>query len=489
MRKISWVEVARRGKSHAVLFIFSVMELYRQGYFGRAHGIKWNPQSYRQFDQARWFGQDDVDQYQKFIEQASHKSALFTYATTYEKRVQKFIEFAKSHSDKDFTKTSDKQLEKIVRRWYEHNKKMWSFAYDYIYVNKFMPDLVTSAVAAKLQNAQELNSILGVLFEADSPSEVRMEKKSLVKLAVKIKKQHLKIDNRLVTNAIMGHLQKFRHLGLYYFRGKPYTSHDIQNRLKEYISKPLRFLEQSLQDFALQTRNKQRTNALVKKLKLDKQTIHYIKTIKRWGTLSNFADESYGYTVFALWPLWLELERRLGITHAQLLCMTADEVCAALQDKKITSTSKKILQERERDNAVILQEGKTVVLSGTALTHYSKEHQKQELKITKTSELTGQAASPGKVSGKVRLVFSSHDVKKVERDDILVASSTNPTYVPAMERAAAIVTDEGGLLSHAAIVSRELKIPCVVGTLIATKIFKDGDVVEVDANKGIVRRI
>ena len=57
------------------------------------------------------------------------------------------------------------------------------------------------------------------------------------------------------------------------------------------------------------------------------------------------------------------------------------------------------------------------------------------------------------------------------------------------EKAGAIVTDEGGLTSHAAIVSRELKIPCIVGTKIATKILKDGDIVEVDAENGIVRKI
>ena len=63
----------------------------------------------------------------------------------------------------------------------------------------------------------------------------------------------------------------------------------------------------------------------------------------------------------------------------------------------------------------------------------------------------------------------------------------NSTYVPAMEKAGAIITDEGGLLSHAAIVSRELKVPCVVGTKIATRVLKDGDKIYVDADKGIVK--
>jgi pyruvate,water dikinase len=66
---------------------------------------------------------------------------------------------------------------------------------------------------------------------------------------------------------------------------------------------------------------------------------------------------------------------------------------------------------------------------------------------------------------------------------------TSPDYVPAMKRAKAIITDEGGLLSHAAIMSREFGKPCIIGTKIATKILKDGMMVEVDADKGIVRII
>ena len=87
------------------------------------------------------------------------------------------------------------------------------------------------------------------------------------------------------------------------------------------------------------------------------------------------------------------------------------------------------------------------------------------------------------------MLYSSDDINKVLRGDILVATMTFPNYVPAMEKAAAFVTDEGGILCHAAIIAREMRKPCIIGTKIATKVFKDGDKVEVDATKGIVRKI
>ncbi|MBU1164087.1 hypothetical protein KKA15_00820 [Patescibacteria group bacterium] len=77
----------------------------------------------------------------------------------------------------------------------------------------------------------------------------------------------------------------------------------------------------------------------------------------------------------------------------------------------------------------------------------------------------------------------------MNQGDILLSETTYPALVPAMKKAGAIITNVGGLTCHAAIVSRELKIPCVVGTKIATKVFKDGDKVEVLATRGIIRKI
>jgi phosphohistidine swiveling domain-containing protein len=104
-------------------------------------------------------------------------------------------------------------------------------------------------------------------------------------------------------------------------------------------------------------------------------------------------------------------------------------------------------------------------------------------------ELKGQSACLGKATGTARVLISAKENNKVEQGDILITSMTTPDYVPAMEKAAAIVTNEGGITCHASIVSREMGKPCIIGTKKATKVFKDGDLVEVDADQGIIRRI
>lgn len=104
-------------------------------------------------------------------------------------------------------------------------------------------------------------------------------------------------------------------------------------------------------------------------------------------------------------------------------------------------------------------------------------------------EIKGFSASPGKVKGIAKVILSSKDFSKLLPGEILVTIMTSVDFVPIMEKASAFVTDEGGITSHAAIVAREMNKPCIIGTKIATKVLKDGDLVEVDAERGVVRVI
>ncbi|MFQ5621073.1 MAG: PEP-utilizing enzyme [Candidatus Nanoarchaeia archaeon] len=108
--------------------------------------------------------------------------------------------------------------------------------------------------------------------------------------------------------------------------------------------------------------------------------------------------------------------------------------------------------------------------------------------VEEMNEIIGRTAMGGKVQGRARVIL---DPKNAELDegDILITGMTRPDYLSLMQKAAAFVTDEGGVTCHAAIVSRELGKPCVIGTKHATKVFKDGDLVEVDADSGVVRKI
>lgn len=112
-----------------------------------------------------------------------------------------------------------------------------------------------------------------------------------------------------------------------------------------------------------------------------------------------------------------------------------------------------------------------------------------QLNVQSSSEVKGQIGNKGIYVGVVKIVMGTGQFHEFKEGEVLITGMTRPEYVPLMKKAGAIVTDEGGITCHAAIVSRELNKPCIIGTKIASKVFKDGDLVEVDADNGIVRVI
>ena len=128
-------------------------------------------------------------------------------------------------------------------------------------------------------------------------------------------------------------------------------------------------------------------------------------------------------------------------------------------------------------------------LTGKAAEKYLAENVAQEEFNINTTSVHGMVAYIGEATGKAKVVLTAKDIDKVAEGDILIAVQTSPDFLPAMKKASAFVTDIGGITCHAAIVAREMKKPCVVGSKVATKIFKDNDLVKVDGNNGDVIKL
>jgi pyruvate,water dikinase len=182
--------------------------------------------------------------------------------------------------------------------------------------------------------------------------------------------------------------------------------------------------------------------------------------------------------------LYNECAKRLGISYNELVSMRFEELKESLEKKK-SVIDKKILDERFEDHALIFYGDKSFVLSGKELEEFNEKDENINEDI---KEFKGNIGfKSGIIKGKVRILTYTEQISSFKEGEILVTPMTNPSFVPAMRKAAAIITDDGGLLCHAAIVSREMKKPCIIGTKIATQVLKDGDLVEVDAEKGIVK--
>lgn len=164
------------------------------------------------------------------------------------------------------------------------------------------------------------------------------------------------------------------------------------------------------------------------------------------------------------------------------------------QAEEVAKLGKKLQQHYffPQDSEWAIENGKLYVVQTRPITTMNATTSKNELTVKQAKPisgkliLTGQPASPGVVTGIVNILKSAKEINKIKRGDILVTDMTTPDFVPAMKRAVAIVTNKGGQTSHAAIVSRELGVPCVVGTKTATTTLKQGRVITVDGAAGKV---
>lgn len=173
----------------------------------------------------------------------------------------------------------------------------------------------------------------------------------------------------------------------------------------------------------------------------------------------------------------------LGLTLDETRHLTPEELLDGLKGNVIPS--RESLHGRMDAFGLVLCDGKSTLITGKELQNQIDILLPQESPKT----LTGTCASVGVARGKVKLVFCPADMDKVEKGDIVVAPETTPDLLPIFHKASGIITDMGGITGHAAIVSREFGLPCIVGTRNATRVLKDNDMIELDATNGMIRKL
>lgn len=196
-------------------------------------------------------------------------------------------------------------------------------------------------------------------------------------------------------------------------------------------------------------------------------------------------DKTIFFYLSATENLFREIGRRYFLSLQQVRFLYPHEVKDLLLRNKFSAA---VLNERYKFSVYYsIGEGeKDVLLEGEKAKKFLKSFNFTQEKTEDIKLLQGDCAGPGRVRGEVAIINTVQDMEKMRKGMILVSTATSPDLVPAIKKAAAIITDAGGITCHAAIISRELGIPCVTGTKIATRALKDNDLVEVDATHGKV---
>ncbi len=361
---------------------------------------------------------------------------------------------------------------------------------------------VSSMIANRIKERKlrlEPAKVFSILSTPTKASYASLEEKDFLKLSKKIikDKQAKQIFLKTPLKSLRGSLQKkdlkiYKKLSSHYikwrwlpygYRGPAYPINYFLERWQLLIkqkSSPNKLYKKTVQ---AEFRLKQEQRSLLKKLFLSSYQKKLIRIAQRSVFIKEYRKGAQYHGTYCLEPFFREVAKRLGITLKDVWAMNAWEIPRFLNKGKAPL---KELRARQRE-AVVYFKGKTHKTLADAAAHkFFERIPKEQVMTDKIEGLSGTCASPGRAKGVVKIIEVPADIPKMKNGDILVSETTYPSLVPAMKKASAIVTNAGGLTCHAAIVSRELKTPCVVGTKVANKVLKDGDIVDVDANKGVV---
>ncbi|TKJ17950.1 hypothetical protein CEE44_04810 [Candidatus Woesearchaeota archaeon B3_Woes] len=367
----------------------------------------------------------------------------------------------------DLKSLSDDELKKVFEEFCDCFDEAWK---PFIFIDSF--DLYWEEIINHLLNEEYNNKLtddeVKTLLMPDVPSFAQEEEISLLKLKINFSEEGLE-----------------RHQKKFFWYKNNYGHADTQpvSHFKEKLEKikdpekNLKEIEKKLSDLS----NKKRE--IYENHDMPKNVLKFFKLMSSLGHRRDVRKRINCKGDAILRWFVEEIARRKNIDwrlYEQLPFINKSDKLFTISEEELKKIGHKVsaLFSRKDDPAYFYGD------EAEEIKKVYDDRIKQEFK-----ELKGQIANKGIVKGRVKIIMKQDEFSKMEEGDILVSYMTRPEFVPIMKKAAAIITNEGGITSHAAIVSRELGKPCIIGTQVATKVLKDGDLVEVDADHGIVRKI
>ena len=422
----------------------------------------------------------EKDEFQKvianFCQSVSRDSKSFQkFEKIYLADQKRFLKIGQLVHQADFPKLNNQELAKLLERIEKpHLNNLIIAQWLVYYFAEYLPELIQAEIASITKDPKTIKEYLEIIFTPSKQSQTAKERLDLLRIAAGPKKDPDK--------SLEQHAKKYHWIPVLDCLDQPWD--------KKYFKKELSKI--------LKKNPKKELLKLHKKFDQDKKAWEKLITMKSWNIrqkelfksahqiafYKDDRDDARRYVYAELRLMFQEIAQRLSLSLEELCFLNQEEIIKGL---KTGSVSKTAIKARQKFFVLLLKDNEVKIITGQKAKKLAQKLEQPN--IQKTTQIPGIPSTPGKYQGKAKIVKSRLDLKKINSGDVMVAVTTHPDFVPVMCKCKAIVTDEGGFLSHAAIVSREFKIPCIVGTKIATQVLNDGDQVEIDAGKGIVKII
>jgi phosphohistidine swiveling domain-containing protein len=306
-----------------------------------------------------------------------------------------------------------------------------------------------------------------MIFATSKKSFFQEEHENLLKIAEKYKKNPDSFERELEK-----HAKKYYYLPTGFYTEKIYVKKDFKTRLYHMIQakeKPSVMRKMQIKEINKRT-------ALIKKMRPSDSEKRILEFASICTYFKDYLRANQNRLHWNNLKLFQEVGRRTKNNYMDIAGLSCAEIVGILKARRKIKKRKSgvMYHDKQRMRALFNKDA-----------DYLMQKINSYFAVKPTQLIKGIIANPGKAQGKV--VIAEKNSKIGKRGFVLVATMTTPDLMPLMRKSAAIITDEGGLTSHAAIVARELGKPCIIGTKFATKVLKDGDIIEVDANKGVVK--
>lgn len=399
-------------------------------------------------------------------------------------------DFSKTYYKKYNTavKKLEKQFEKLDKINFKtlDKKKLRSLWFDFfkVYTKDFWPiavypELVAYGANLMLENEIKRKKInlkpkdLSELMNFTQLSYAAREEKELLKII-------LEKDKTARTKKIKEHAQKFRWLLNGHHGVTPIGINFFEKRIKEIklagdVKNQLLILEK------YPSSAEKKFLKLVSDYKLPKNIVRLARSTQHASFLQDDRKRLHLMATDYIVKLYRVFASKLGISLLDAFGILYEEFDLAFRSPQFLEKAK---VRRHSWRLKFTSKKITFCSSGAQEVNDILEQYRRQVRSDK---IQGMVAYPGKVKGIVQIIKTKQELKNFSKGRILVTVMTSPDYISAMKISKAIVTNEGGLVCHAAIVAREMKKPCIVGTKNATKILHNGDLVEVDADQGTVK--
>lgn len=370
-----------------------------------------------------------------------------------------YVNHAKKISKIDLSKKKGPELIMAYEKYQKICVRYTFFIWAAYFLNEFAAEMARKLIEAKARGEK--------MHEYLDAALVPSKRAAILELT------NIVSTRKLSDTKIKSLYKKYSWIPCLDIHNEPWTYEEFKNHLNDF--------RKNAQN------NRIRYTEAVKQLKLNKKEKKILDDAKLFAYIKDARDDFRRKGIFYIQSsLFKEISNRLGVEIHELAYLLEGEIKSYII--KNLKADKNLIASRKNGFVIMYDDRKSILcLSGEQI----KEGLKALglMKDQVSLNLQGTPASRGMAEGRVAIVKGVKDLPNVNKGDILVAVTTHPDYVPAMQKASAIVTDEGGVTSHAAIVSREIGIPCVVGAKNATKTLQTGDIIEVDGNSGMVKII